>query len=85
MALYKGILCAFEYCKGWLTEGFSISPFLLPLEKGVFMQKIDPFGGLFGVFADGWLDLLAVAENIGLSFCSNFRDVEFMKVVDSML
>ena len=29
--------------------------------------------------------MLVVAENIGLSFCGNFRDVEFMKVVDSML
>ncbi|MBE5916393.1 MAG: type II toxin-antitoxin system HipA family toxin [Pseudobutyrivibrio ruminis] len=62
MALYNGILCAFEYSKEWLTEGFSISPFSLPLEKGVFMPKIDPFEGLFGVFADslpdGWGRLL---------------------------
>ena len=62
MALYNGTLCAFEYSKEWLTEGFSISPFSLPLEKGVFMPKIDPFEGLFGVFADslpdGWGRLL---------------------------
>ncbi len=51
MALYNGTLCAFEYSKEWLIEGFSISPFSLPLEKGVFMPKIDPFEGLFGVFA----------------------------------
>ena len=62
MALYNGTLCAFEYSKEWLTEGSSISPFSLPLEKGVFMPKIDPFEGLFGVFADslpdGWGRLL---------------------------
>lgn len=41
---------------------FSISPFSLPLAKKVFMPKIDPFEGLFGVFADslpdGWGRLL---------------------------
>ncbi len=62
MALYKNVLAAFEYDKDWLYEGFSISPFSLPLEKKVFMPKRDPFEGLFGVFADslpdGWGRLL---------------------------
>ena len=62
MALYQNRLAAFEYDKTWLREGFSISPFSLPLEKRVFMPKIDPFEGLFGVFADslpdGWGRLL---------------------------
>lgn len=62
MALYQNRLAAFEYAADWLTEGFSISPFALPLEKKVFMPKIDPFEGLFGVFADslpdGWGRLL---------------------------
>ncbi|MBP5594742.1 MAG: HipA N-terminal domain-containing protein, partial [Pseudobutyrivibrio sp.] len=62
MALYKDSLAAFEYSKDWLNDGFSISPFSLPLEKGVFMPKLDPFGGLYGVFADslpdGWGRLL---------------------------
>ncbi|MDD6481632.1 MAG: type II toxin-antitoxin system HipA family toxin [Lachnospiraceae bacterium] len=43
-------------------DGFSISPLSLPLEKKVFMPKIDPFEGIFGVFADslpdGWGRLL---------------------------
>lgn len=51
-------LTAFEYDRQWLSEGFSISPFSLPLEKKVFEAKIEPFGGIFGVFADslpdGW-------------------------------
>ena len=34
----------------------SISPFSLPLEKKVYMPKIDPFEGLFGVFADSLPD-----------------------------
>lgn len=62
MALYQNRLAAFEYDSVWLKDGFSISPFSLPLEKKVFMPKIDPFEGLFGVFADslpdGWGRLL---------------------------
>lgn len=62
IALYQNRLAAFEYDSNWLANGFSISPFSLPLEKKVFMPKIDPFEGLFGVFADslpdGWGRLL---------------------------
>lgn len=62
MALYQNRLAAFEYNGDWLAEGFSISPFSLPLEKKVFMPKVIPFEGLFGVFADslpdGWGQLL---------------------------
>lgn len=58
LALYKGYLAAFEYSREWIESGFPISPFSLPLEKRVFIPKADPFGGLFGVFADslpdGW-------------------------------
>ena len=53
---------AFEYDSDWLNNGFSISPFNLPLIKKVFIPKYDPFGGLFGVFndslPDGWGRLL---------------------------
>lgn len=35
-----------------MTDGFSISPFSLPLTQRVFMPKVDPFEGLLGVFAD---------------------------------
>ncbi len=62
MALYQNRLAAFEYNGDWLAEGFSISPFSLSLEKKVFMPKVIPFEGLFGVFADslpdGWGQLL---------------------------
>ena len=43
MALYQNRLAAFAYSDEWLQEGFSISPFSLPLEKRVFVPKIDPF------------------------------------------
>ena len=53
---------AFEYDSDWLNNGFSISPFSLPLIKKVFIPKYDPFNGLFGVFndslPDGWGRLL---------------------------
>lgn len=62
LALYQNRLAAFEYTSEWIANGFSISPLSLPLEKKVFMPKIDPFEGLFGVFADslpdGWGRLL---------------------------
>jgi len=62
LALYKDYFVAFEYDKDWLVDGFSISPFSLPLEKQVFVPKIDPFEGLHGVFSDslpdGWGRLL---------------------------
>ena len=62
MALYKNALAAFAYDEEWMAEGFSISPFSLPLRSQVFMPKAEPFGGLFGVFADslpdGWGRLL---------------------------
>lgn len=47
---------AFEYDLDWLNNGFSISPFSLPLIKKVFIPKYDPFGGLFGVFNDSLPD-----------------------------
>lgn len=53
---------AFEYDSDWLNNGFSISPFSLPLVKKVFIPKYEPFDGLFGVFndslPDGWGRLL---------------------------
>lgn len=55
-------LLAFEYSAEWLHDGFSISPFHLPLEKRVFVAARDPFEGNFGVFndslPDGWGRLL---------------------------
>ena len=52
----------FEYDIDWLKQGFSISPFYLPLKPGVFKAKRDPFNGLFGVFndslPDSWGNLL---------------------------
>ncbi len=56
---------AFQYNDTWQKNGFSISPFSLPLRNDVFVpneRSIDRFGGLFGVFADSlpdsWGELL---------------------------
>ncbi len=58
LALTKEGLCAFEYSTEWIASGFSISPFELPLQGGVFVAKTRPFIGGFGVFddclPDGW-------------------------------
>lgn len=47
---------AFEYDSDWILNGFSISPFLLPLKSGVFIPKKMVFNGFFGVFADSMPD-----------------------------
>ncbi len=49
-------MIAFAYTDEWLENGFSISPFSLPLEKKVFVPTKHYFGGLFGVFADSLPD-----------------------------
>ncbi len=41
IALYKERFAAFEYDRQWLANGFSISPFSLPLEQKVFLPRID--------------------------------------------
>ncbi len=72
MALDRNNRCAFEYSREWLNDGFPISPFSLPLEQRVFVPKIEPFEGLYGVFADslpdGWgrvlVDRLLVKNNM---------------------
>ena len=40
--LMKNNIVAFEYDNEWINNGFSISPFSLPLKKQVFIPKIDP-------------------------------------------
>lgn len=49
-------LCAFEYDKLWIADGFSLSPLELPLKEGVFIAKPQPFAGNFGVFEDSLPD-----------------------------
>lgn len=47
---------AFQYDKAWIKNGFSISPFSLPLNDNVFVPSKSYFDGLFGVFADSLPD-----------------------------
>lgn len=58
LGLNAGGLSVFEYDTKFLSEGFSISPFELPLKPGVFTAQRFPFEGGFGVFddslPDGW-------------------------------
>lgn len=56
LALTDDKKVAFEYTDEWLHNGFSISPFSLPLEKKVFIPSKTYFDGLFGVFADSLPD-----------------------------
>ena len=53
---------AFQYDKSWIENGFSISPFSLPLGDKVFISDKSLFDGLYGVFddslPDGWGRLL---------------------------
>jgi serine/threonine-protein kinase HipA len=48
----------FEYASDWIRDGFSISPYHLPLAPGLKQETTGVFGGLFGTFddsiPDGW-------------------------------
>ena len=56
LALTNNKKVAFSYDKEWLINGFSISPFSLPLEEKVFVPDNYHFDGLFGIFADSLPD-----------------------------
>jgi serine/threonine-protein kinase HipA len=49
-------LCAFQYDKEWLANGFSISPLDLPLKPDLFIANPETFGGNFGIFEDSLPD-----------------------------
>ncbi len=69
---------AFQYSDEWLENGFSISPFSLPLERRLFIPEYNPFEGVFGVFADtlpdGWGRLI-VDRYIRQKFGVNASDI----------
>lgn len=56
LAMTANRKAAFQYSDEWMENGFSISPFSLPLKKQVFIPTKDYFSGLFGVFADSLPD-----------------------------
>ncbi|MDO5776371.1 MAG: type II toxin-antitoxin system HipA family toxin [Eubacteriales bacterium] len=56
LAMTPDYKAAFQYSDEWLENGFSISPFSLPLKRQVFIPAKDYFDGLFGVFADSLPD-----------------------------
>ena len=68
----------FEYTPEFLSKGFSISPFYLPLKPGLITAPNEPFEGNFGVFndslPDGWgnllLDRFLTSQGIALNSLS---------------
>lgn len=62
LAKYDKYRTVFAYDREWLANGFAISPYSLPLTEKLFISNLEPFDGLFGVFADslpdGWGRLL---------------------------
>lgn len=46
----------FQYDEDWVKKGFSISPIKLPLCSNVFESNCKYSNGLFGVFADSFVD-----------------------------
>ncbi|WP_312769244.1 type II toxin-antitoxin system HipA family toxin [Epilithonimonas sp.] len=61
LAIRNGIIY-FQYDDNFVNDGFEISPFRLPLKRGVSELPLHPFDGLAGVFSDslpdGWGRLL---------------------------
>lgn len=72
LAMTEDKKIAFQYSEEWIKNGFSISPFSLPLNRNVFIPMKSYFNGLYGVFADSlpdsWGNLLVdrylVSKNI---------------------
>ena len=72
LALTKNKMIAFQYSDEWIRNGFSISPFSLPLSDKIFIPTKHYFNGLFGVFADSlpdsWgnrlLDRMLISHNV---------------------
>jgi serine/threonine-protein kinase HipA len=62
IAMTPDRVCAFQYDPLYLQSGQSISPFHLPLSSELFISRLMPFDGNFGVFddslPDGWGQLL---------------------------
>ena len=64
----------FEYAPEFLKTGIELSPFMLPLKSGVFVDRERTFDGLFGLFndslPDGWGCLLLdrYLQKQGLSY-----------------
>lgn len=56
LKLLKDERIAFQYSEDWIKEGFSISPFSLPLEDKVFISNNPYHKGLYGVFGDSLPD-----------------------------
>ena len=56
LALTNDRQVAFQYSSTWIKNGFSISPFKLPLTDQVFISTSQYFKGLFGVFGDSLPD-----------------------------
>lgn len=48
--------CVFEYDKDWIANGFSLSPWELPLQTGLIYSKEGRFGGGFAAFEDSMPD-----------------------------
>ena len=48
--------CVFEYDREWIADGFSISPWELPLQTGLIYSKENSFGGGFAAFEDSMPD-----------------------------
>ena len=77
---------AFQYSKEWIRNGFSISPFSLPLKDDVFISNNEYFYGLFGVFydslPDGWGELLfrrmLINNNINIDKISALTRLSFV-------
>ena len=61
---HQRYLTAFVYDPEWLSNGFSISPFSLPLREEPFIANQEPFDGLFCVFADSLPDGWGRLDNV---------------------
>ncbi len=80
----KGNSLFFEYSPEWLLKGIELSPFILPLQSGLFAHKDYKFGPVFGLFddslPDGWGLLL-----MDRFFRSRNTDPVVVSILDRLL
>ena len=83
LALAKTGQVAFQYTKDWLKDGFSISPFSLPLSEDVFVHTALNMDGLFGVFYDSLPDAWGKLV-VDRTLSKSGMDVKQLNVLDRL-
>lgn len=79
---YRDGIYYFQYSQEWLSNGFSISPFSMPLENRIYRAKNNIFGGIQGVFADSLPD--SWGQLLFERFIANHKEMNVENMLDRL-